>query len=484
MVERRDDHLGVPLGKPLEEQAMQEFAADFRGELIRPEDEGYDTARAVFNAMTDRRPALIARCTGVADVVAAVNFARENELVVAVRGGGHSVPGYGSCDGGIVIDLSPMKGVWVDPEARTARAQGGLTWGEFDRETQHFGLATTGGRVTHTGIAGQTLGSGSGWLERKYGLTCDNLISAEVVTADGEFLKASEEENEDLFWGLKGGGGNFGVVTSFEYRLHPLGPIVLGGMFMYPFSRAKELLRFWRDYIEEAPDELGTAPGIFTAPPAPFVPEHMRGQLVAAVIVCYAGPVDEAEAAVRPLREFGPPEVDLVQPMPYTVVQTLIDPANPPGRRNYWKAENMNELPDEAIDTLVEQAATITSPFSVVLIEPKGRAISQVGEAETAIGGRDAAHTLYAFSIWENPAEDDNHIAWARGFMEAMESYLTPGISPNFTSDQGQEKVKDFFGRDGKYERLVALKNEYDPMNLFRLNQNIKPTAPSGAASS
>jgi hypothetical protein len=275
------------------------------------------------------------------------------------------------------------------------------------------------------------------------------------------------------------------VVTSFEYRLHPIGPIVLGGMFMYPFSKAKELLRFWRDYIEEeAPDELGTAPGIFTAPPAPFVPEHMRGQLVAAVIVCYAGTVDEAEEVVKPLREFGPPEVDLVQSKPYTVVQTLIDPANPPGRRNYWKAENMNELPDEAIDTLVEQAATITSPFSVVLIEPKGRAISQVGEAETAIGGRDAAHSLYAFSIWENPAEDDNHIAWTRGFMEAMESYITPGISPNFTSDQGQDKVKDFFGRDGKYERLVALKNEYDPTNLFRLNQNIKPTAPSGAASS
>ncbi len=484
MVERRDDHLGVPLGKPLEERVVQELAANFRGELMRSEDEGYDTARAVFNAMTDRRPALIARCTGVVDVIAAVNFARENELVVAVRGGGHSVPGYGSCDGGIVIDLSPMKGVWVDPEARTARAQAGLTWGEFDRETQHFGLATTGGRVTHTGIAGQTLGSGSGWLERKYGLTCDSLISAEVVTADGEFLKASEEENEDLFWGLKGGGGNFGVVTSFKYQLHPVGPIVLGGMFLHPFSRAKELLRFWRDYIEEAPDELGTAPGIFTAPPAPFVPEHMRGQLVAAVIVCYAGTVDEAEEVVRPLREFGPPEVDLVQPMPYTVVQTLIDPANPPGRRNYWKAENMNELPDEAIDTLVEQAATITSPFSVVMIEPKGRAISQVGEAETAIGGRDAAHTLYAFSIWENPAEDDNHIAWTRGFMEAMESYITPGISPNFTSDQGQDKVKDFFGRDGKYERLVALKNEYDPTNLFRLNQNIKPTAHSGAASS
>jgi FAD/FMN-containing dehydrogenase len=327
----RQDTLGVPLGKPLEEAAVQEFAANFRGELIRSQDDSYDAARAVFNAMIDRRPALIARCTGVADVTAAVNFARENELVVAVRGGGHSVPGYATCDGGIVIDLSPMKGVWVDPEARTVRAQAGLTWGEFDRETQHFGLAVTGGRVTHTGIAGETLGSGSGWLERKYGLTCDNLLSVEVVTANGEFLKASEKENEDLFWGLKGGGGNFRIVTSFEFRLHPAGPIVLGGVLLHPFSRAKELLRFWRDYIEAAPDELSVSPAILTAPPAPFVPEHMKGQLAAGLIVCYAGSPQEGEAVVRPLKEFGPPEVDLVQPMPYTVLQTLIDPANPRG---------------------------------------------------------------------------------------------------------------------------------------------------------
>jgi FAD/FMN-containing dehydrogenase len=479
----RQDTLGVPLGKPLEEAAVQEFAANFRGELIRPQDAGYDAARAVFNAMIDRRPALIARCTGVADVTAAVNFARENELVVAVRGGGHSVPGYATCDGGIVIDLSPMKGVWVDPEARTVRAQAGLTWGEFDRETQHFGLAVTGGRVTHTGIAGQTLGSGSGWLERKYGLTCDNLLSAEVVTANGEFLKASEKENEDLFWGLKGGGGNFGIVTSFEFRLHPVGPIVLGGMLLHPFSRAKELLRFWRDYIEAAPDELSVSPAILTAPPAPFVPEHMKGQLAAGLIVCYAGSPQEGEEVVRHLKEFGPPEVDLVQPMPYTVVQTLIDPANPPGRRNYWKAENMNELSDEAIDTLVGHTATITSPFSVILIEPKGHAISQVGEDETAIGGRDAAHTLYAFSMWENPSEDDTHITWTRELMEAMGDFTTPGVSLNFTSDQGQERVKDFFGRDGKYERLIALKNEYDPNNLFRLNQNIRPVAQNGVTS-
>jgi hypothetical protein len=468
--------VGVPLGKPLEEATVQEFAAGFRGELIRPEDDGYDGARTVFNAMIERRPALVARCTGVADVIAAVNFARDNDLVVAVRGGGHSVPGYGVCDGGIVIDLTPMKGIWVDPSARTARAQAGVTWGEFDRETQQFGLAVTGGRVTHTGISGLTLGSGSGWLERKLGLTFDNLISAEVVTADGRFLKASESENEDLFWGLRGGGGNFGVVTSFEYQLHSVGPIVLGGMLLHPFSRAKELLRFWRDYLETAPDELGTAPPIFTAPPAPFVPEDMKGQLVIGLIICYAGPPEEGEEWVRPLKEFGPPEVDLVGPMPYTVVQSLLDPSQPPGRRNYWKAENMNELSDEAVETLVDHAAMITSPFSFVVLEPKGRAISRVGEDETAFGGRDAAQTLYAFSMWENPAEDDANIAWTREFMRAMEPFITPGVSLNFTSDQDQDKVKDFFGRNGKYERLIALKNKYDPTNLFRLNQNIKPT--------
>jgi len=245
---------------------------------------------------------------------------------------------------------------------------------------------TTGGRVTHTGIAGLTLGSGSGWLERKCGLTCDNLLSAEVITAGGEFLKASESENEDLFWGLRGGGGNFGIVTSFEYQLHPVGPIVLGGMLLHPFSRAGELLRFWRDYLEEAPDELGTAPAIFTAPPAPFVPEHMKGQLVAGLIVCYAGSPEEGQELVQPLKDFGPPEVDLVQPMPYTVVQALLDPSQPPGRRNYWKAENMDELNDEAIDTLVVHAARMTSPFSFVVLEPKGRAISRVGEEESAMG--------------------------------------------------------------------------------------------------
>ncbi|CAA9459921.1 MAG: Putative oxidoreductase [uncultured Rubrobacteraceae bacterium] len=475
MADQQAVPVGVPLGKPLQETAVQEFAADFRGEIIRRGDDGYDAARAVFNAMFDRYPALIACCTGVADVIAAVNFARENELVVAVRGGGHSVPGYGVCDGGIVIDLSPMKGIRVDPDARTVLAQAGVMWGEFDRETQVFGLAVTGGRVTHTGISGLTLGSGSGWLERKYGLTCDNLISADVVTADGRFLRASEAENEDLFWGLRGGGGNFGIVTSFKYRLHPVGPILLGGMLLYSFSRAGEILRFWRGYMETAPDELGGAAAFLTAPPAPFVPEHMKGQIVVGLIVCYAGPPEEGEEWVRPFKELGP-EVDLVQPMPYTVIQTLLDPGSPPGRNNYWKAENLYGLGDEAINTIVTHAAGMTSPFTHAVIQPMGRAINRVGEDETALGGRDAAYALHALSMWENPAESDTHIAWTREFLEALEPFSTPGISLNFTSDQSEDKLKASFG-SGKYERLVALKNEYDPTNLFRLNQNIKPTA-------
>jgi FAD/FMN-containing dehydrogenase len=474
-MENRPTAVGVPLGKPLDEAATQAFAAHFRGDLIRPEDDTYDQVRRVFNAMIDRRPAIIARCTGVADVIAAVNFARENELVVAVRGGGHHVAGYGTCDGGIVIDLSPMKGVWVDPEARVARAQAGLTWGELDRETQQFGLATTGGRITHTGVAGQTLGSGSGWLERKYGLTCDNLLSADVVTADGRFVRASPDENPELYWGLRGGGGNFGIVTSFEFHLHPVGPIVLGGLLLYPFSKAGEVLRYWRDYVESAPDELGSAPAIFTAPPAPFVPEEMKGQPAVGLIICYAGSIEDGEAAVKPLREFGPPVVDLVEPMPYTVVQSLLDPANPPGKRNYWKSENMNDLSDAAIDTLVGCASQLSSPFTEIVIEPKGRAISRVGENETAIGGRDSAHTLYIFTLWDNPSEDDTHIAWTRSFMETMSPYTAPGVSLNFTSDQGQDRVKDFFGRDGKLGRLTDLKKTYDPTNLFRLNQNIRP---------
>jgi FAD/FMN-containing dehydrogenase len=457
------------------EAALHELDGKFRGELIRPDDPGYDAARAIFNAMIDRRPAVIARCTGVADILAALEFAHAQELPVAVRSGGHGVAGNAMCDDGIVLDLSPMKGVRVDPERRTARANGGVLWGEFDRETQAFGLATPGGRVSTTGVAGLTLGSGSSWLERKHGLTVDNLLSVDLVTADGRFLTASEEENEELFWGLRGGSGNFGVATSFEFRLHPVGPTLLAGFVLHRAERAPELLRFYRDFIADAPDEVGGSPAFLTAPPAPFVPQHLHGAPLFGFIVCYFGPVEDGERALRPLRELGPPELDLVQPMPYTAFQTMIDEANAPGRQNYWKAEFLGELSDDAIDTITEHAARVTSPFSLVILEPKGGAIARSPEDATPLGRRDAAFAFYVFSMWEDRDESERHIAWTREFAGAMEPYTTSGIYLNFTSDTGEGRVRSTYGPE-KYDRLVALKDEYDPTNFFRFNQNIKPS--------
>jgi hypothetical protein len=461
----------------IEETAVAEFSAGFAGTVIRPGDEGYDTARAVFNGMYDRRPALIARCGGVADVVAALGLARESGLEVAVRGGGHSVPGYSTCDDGIVIDLTPMKGVFVDPNVRSARAAGGVTWGEFDRETQAFGLATTGGRVTTTGIAGLTLGSGSGWAERKFGFTVDNLLSAQMVTADGRVVTASEQDNQELFWGLRGGGGNFGVVTSFEYQLHPLGPIVLGGLMAYPREQAPELLRAWSDYMQSAPDELNGGFAFLTAPPEEFVPEEVRMKPVCGVIVLYAGPVEEGEAVVQGLKEaLGPPAMDLVMPMPYLVVQQLIDAGNPPGRPQYWKSDTLKEMSDGAIDTLVEHANRIRSPFTVIVLEAKGGAIPRVPEDSMALIGRSAPFAFYGISQWEDPAESDEHIRWARDFGDAMEPYSGKDIALNFVMDEGVERVQATFGPQ-KYARLVALKDEYDPGNVFCRNQNIKPSS-------
>jgi FAD/FMN-containing dehydrogenase len=463
----------------IDDAAVQELGAGFGGALLRPEDEGYDAARAIFNGMYDRRAALVARCTGVADVVAAVNFARDNGFEVAVKAGGHSVPGYASCDDGIVIDLSPMKGVFVDPEARTARAAGGVTWGEFDRETQAFGLATTGGRITTTGLGGLTLGSGSGWLERKFGFTVDNLLSAQVVTAAGEVVTASESENPELFWGLRGGGGNFGIVTSFEYRLHPLGPIVLGGLMGYPRERAPELLRAWSDHIQSAPEELGGGFAFLTAPPEEFVPAEARGRPICGVVVLYAGSVEEGEPVVQALKEaLGPPAMDLVMPMPYLVVQQLLDAANPPGRPQYWKSDTLNEMSDGAIETLVEHANRIASPFSVVVLEAKGGAIARVPEDSMALIGRKPAFAFYGISQWEDGDDADAHIRWAREFGDAMEPHSGKDIALNFVMDEGNERVQAAFGPE-KYARLVALKDEYDPGNLFSRNQNVKPSGPA-----
>jgi hypothetical protein len=351
-----------------------------------------------------------------------------------------------------------------------------VTWGEFDRETQAFGLATTGGRITTTGIAGLTLGSGSGWLERKLGFTVDNLLSVQLVTAEGEVLTVSEQQNPELFWGLRGGGGNFGVVTSFEFRLHPLGPIVIGGLLAYPREQAPHLLRAWSDYIQSAPDELNGGFAFLTAPPEEFVPEQVRLQPICGVIVLYAGPIEEGDPIVRGLKEaLGPPAMDLVMPMPYVAVQQLLDAGNPPGRPQYWKSDTLKEMSDGAIETLVEHANRIRSPFSVLVIEAKGGAIPRVPEESMALVGRRAPFAFYGISQWENPAEAEDHIRWAREFGEAMEPYSGKDIPLNFVMDEGVEKVQATFGPE-KYARLVALKDQYDPGNLFSRNQNIKPS--------
>ncbi len=458
----------------IEETVVQKFKASLRGELLRPNDDGYETARKIWNGMIDRHPALIVRCAGAGDVVSAVNFARENKLLVAVRGGGHNAAGNAVCDDGVVIDLSRMKGMRIDPAQRTARAEAGLTWGEFDHETQAFGLALTGGIQSTTGIAGFTLGGGFGYLARKHGLTCDNLLSADVVTADGNFLIASPTENADLFWGIRGGGGNFGVVTSFEFRLHPLGP-VLGGRILYSLAKANEVLRFYRDWVAYEPNESFTIAAFLTAAKAPNLPERIHGTSVLAIIVCYAGPIEQGKRLLEPLRKFGPPEVDQVGVMPYTALQAMLDAANPPGFQNYWKAEYIKGMSDKTIETLVSFAARKASPMSKLLFAHLGGAISRVGEDETAYAYRNAPFLLNINAMWSDPTEKDKHIGWARDFWTAMQPFSAGGVYVNFLSEEGEDRVKAAYSPK-TYERLVALKNKYDPTNFFRLNQNIKPT--------
>jgi FAD/FMN-containing dehydrogenase len=462
----------------VEAEALEQLNGSFKGTVLQQGDEGYDAARAIFNGMIDRRPALIARCSGVADVIAALAFARANDLVVAVRGGGHGVPGYAVCDDGIVIDLSPMKGIWVDPVNRTARAQAGVTWGEFDRETQQFGLAITGGRVPSTGIAGLTLGSGSGWLERKLGLTADSLISADVVTADGRLVRASVDENPDLFWGLRGGGGNFGIVTSFEYRLHELGPIVLGGLMAWPRDVAPRLARLFRDVMADAPDDFGGGLAFITAPPEEFIPEQARGKPAVGLIVCWTGDIEEGQRRIQPFRDLEP-LLDVVMAMPYADgVQRLIEPGNQAGFQNYWKADFLSELTDEAIDTMIENANKAASPFTQIVLEPLRGAVARVDDDAMALSHRDAPYAYHCIAMWQDPSESATHVGWAKSFGQAMQPFTRAGIFLNFTSDQEEDTVRAAYG-GSKYDRLVALKDKYDPENVFRLNPNIKPSGAS-----
>jgi FAD/FMN-containing dehydrogenase len=446
-----------------------------RGLVIGPDDEGYDAARAIWNGAIDRHPACVARCTGVADVVAAVRFARERDLLVAVRCGGHGVGGHALCDGGLVIDLSPMKGIRVDPAARTARAEAGVLWGELDRETQLHGLATVGGIVTHTGIAGLTLGGGIGWLMRKHGATVDNLLSVDPVTAEGELLTASRHENPDLLWGIRGGGGNFGVVTSFEYRLHPVGPIVLAGPIFHLLEDAREVLAFYREFIATAPDELTTIFELSVAPPVPFLPEYVHGKPIVMIGACYAGAPEDGIEVVRPLKEFGNPIADLLEPKLYTALQSMFDPFVPHGWHRYWKSVELPPLTDDAIDTLIEQASAQTSPKSYCIVFQLGGAFARAGEDETAFSERGAAHNVVINAVWtEDDPDGERHNAWTRDFFSAMQPHAGGRVYVNFLGDEGAERVRQAYG-DRQYERLVELKRAYDPTNFFRLNQNIEP---------
>jgi FAD/FMN-containing dehydrogenase len=456
----------------------------FRGRLITPDHADYDIARAVWNGAIDRRPRMIARCIGTADVVAAVRYARDHDLEIAIRGGGHNVAGTAVCDDGIVIDLSAMRAVRVDPADRRARVQGGALWGDVDHETQAHGLATTGGIVSHTGVAGLTLGGGVGWLMRKHGLTIDNLLAADVVTADGELLRASGEERPDLFWALRGGGGNFGVVTSFEFRLHPVGTTVLAGPILWNAADAGEVLRFYRDFLRDAPDELGTVVRFGTAPPLPVIPEDLHWRPVLIVGTCYAGPIEDGEQVLRPLRAFRTPLLDLVGPVPYVGFQSALDSTVLHGWNYYWKSTYLPELRDDLVDILAERAFACASPRSYAAMFHLKGAVGRVAEGATAFGNRQASHAITLDAVWR-PGEDfgDRDTAWARGFFATLGRFRE-GVYVNFLGgDEDPGRVREAYG-DSVYDRLIDVKTLYDPDNVFHYNQNIRPRLSDGVSGS
>jgi FAD/FMN-containing dehydrogenase len=462
----------------IDAEALQAFAMQLRGRVLGPDDPGYDDARRIWNGLIDRRPALIVQCTGAADVVDAVNFAREHDLLVSIKGGGHNVAGNAVNDGGIVIDLSQMRGVHVDPSTQTVRAQGGATWADMDRETQLFGLAVPGGVVSTTGIAGLTLHGGAGHLRRKHGLSIDNLLSVDIVTADGTLRHASATENDDLFWAIRGAGSNFGVVTSFEFQAHPLGPMVMVGAIFYPFEDVRKVLPAWRDYVTSAPNELSSIAMCWSVPPhEPFPPEH-HGRPVLVVAGAYAGKIEEGEPVVQPLRELGEPLLDLSGPWPWRGLQSGFDALFPKGNFYYWKSRALAELSDAAIDEIADFGGRRPSPLTDVIVWHNGGAMSDVAEADTAYGGRDASFLVTGEASWDDPAVTDDAIAWGREMWKAMERHSTGGIYLNFAG-LGEEKdalVRAGYG--GNYERLTMLKAKYDPTNFFRMNLNVPP-APS-----
>ncbi len=457
----------------LGEATIQELRTSVRGEILDPATDGYEAARGIWNGFHDgRRPALVVRCTGAADVIAAVGFARSNDLELAVRGGGHSIAGFSTCDDGLVIDLSPMRAVRVDPSARRAYVGGGAVWADVDHETQAHGLATTGGLVSTTGVGGFTLGGGIGWLMRTYGLACDNLVAADVVTADGRLVRTSETENPDLLWGLRGGGGNFGIVTQFELALHPVGPLVYAGPIFYPADASADLLRLFRDWSETAPDEICGFVDLTTAPPLPVIPEQWHGRKVAAFIALSAGPVEEGEALVRDFRAVAEPVADLLGPMPYTVMQSLVDPLWPKGINAYFKASNLARLDDELIGALRERHLAAPGPQCEIHVHQMGGALARVPEDATAFAERSMPFVLNAVTGWHDPSVGDEHIEWARAVNAEAAEASTGRAYVNFLGDG--DAARSSYG-PGTYARLAELKREYDPTNLFRLNQNVEP---------
>jgi FAD/FMN-containing dehydrogenase len=459
----------------LDATTIEEFKASLRGELIQPNDEGYDDARSLYNGMIDKRPRLIARCADVADVMTAVHFGRENNLLVAIRGGGHNGPGLGSCDGGLVIDLSAMKGVRVDPESRIVRVGPGHTQGDMDHATHAFGLAVPAGIVSTTGIGGLTLGGGHGYLTRKYGLTIDNLIEADVVLADGSFVTANESKHKDLFWALRGGGGNFGVVTSFVYRAHPA-KTIYGGPIFWEAKDARQVMQWYREFLPQAPEELFSFFGLKTVPSTEPFPQEIWGKKICALISCYNGPSEEAEEAMKPIRQDLPsPIFEHLGTMPFPALQSLFDPLLPKGYQWYWKGDFVKTLPDEAIEVHLEYAAKAPSELSLMHLYPIDGAVHRVRPDETAWSCRDATWSMVIAGIDPDPSKAGALKAWAKAYWEAIHPYTMGGAYVNFMMEEGEDRVKATYGDN--YERLVEVKNKYDPTNLFRVNQNIRPTA-------
>jgi FAD/FMN-containing dehydrogenase len=464
----QEDLMAIPA------DALARFANDVSGPVVTAEMVGYEDVRAIWNGDIDRRPAAIAQCTGPADVLAAIRFARDHDIDVSVRGGGHAVAGHALVDDGLVIDLSKMTGVRVDPDARTARVAGGALWADVDREAQAFGLAVTGGVVSHTGVGGLTLGGGIGHLMRKYGLTIDSLRSCDVVTADGEYLVVDEHQHRELFWGLRGGGGNFGIVTSFEFDLHPAGPIMYSGLIAWPMQDAPSVLAFMRDFIEDAPDEIGLMANLRIAPPAPFIPERLHGTAIIALLVCYAGPVDDGETACAPLRRFGRPVIDALGAQPYVALQRAVDASVPHGNHYYWKAWRLPRLTDDLIATITEHACNLPTPLSAVPIFCQSGAVTRVDENATAYPHRNAPHDINILASWlPGDPESDRHRAWARTFYDALAPHAQ-GAYVNFLSDERDDILPSVYG-DAKLSRLRALKTEFDPTNVFHHNANITP---------